>query len=190
MKNLQIVLLGIAIFLSGNLVAQDFSINTTESTLTWEGKKVTGKHWGNVKIKEGTFSMKEGKMTSGTFKVDMASITCDDLEGEWSQKLVGHLKSDDFFGVEKFPVATLVIKESEIFKGSEPAKVKGDLTIKGKTHPIEFVAKMDDGRYKAIIIIDRTLYDIKYGSGKFFDNLGDKTIDDNFTLKVNVLATK
>jgi polyisoprenoid-binding protein YceI len=106
-------------------------------------------------------------------------------------KLVGHLKSDDFFGVEKFPTSKLVITESTPFdKGT--ATVKGTLTIKGVTNPVEFKAayqKKDDGTwFFANIVIDRTKYNVRYGSGSFFDNLGDKTIYDEFKLKVSLVV--
>ena len=116
----------------------------------------------------------------------MTSIKSD----EKLDRLEGHLRSDDFFGVEKNPVSKLVITGSTPFdKGS--ATLKGNLTIKGITNPVEFKATMqktDEGtRFFANIVIDRSKYDIRYGSGSFFDNLGDKTIYDEFKLKVNLL---
>jgi polyisoprenoid-binding protein YceI len=110
-----------------------------------------------------------------------------DLEaGEWHDKLVGHLKSDDFFGVEKFPTSELIITESAPFKNNE-ATVTGKLTIKGITHPVTFKAVKVGTGYTALITVDRTKYDIKYGSGKFFDSLGDKMIYDEFTLDVKLV---
>jgi polyisoprenoid-binding protein YceI len=166
--------------------AQDFSVNTAKSELKWKGKKVTGEHWGYVKLKDGTLSVKDGKITGGVFNIDMNSLINKDLEDpEWNGKLIGHLKSDDFFSVETFPVATLTLTESTPFKDGK-AEVKGKLTIKGITNPVSFTAnKMDDG-YTATIIIDRTKYDVRYGSGKFFDNLGDNMIYDDFTLDVKI----
>ena len=106
-----------------------------------------------------------------------------------SARLEGHLKSEDFFGVEKYPVSKLVITESTPFdKGT--GVVKGNLTIKGVTQPVEFKAAMqkkEDGVwFYANIVIDRTKYNVRYGSGSFFDNLGDKTIYDEFKLKVSL----
>lgn len=164
---------------------QDFSVDTKSSSLKWTGKKVGGKHWGQIKLKDGNMKVQKDAIVNGEFTIDMASITCDDLEGEWNEKLVGHLKSDDFFGVDKHPTSTLKIKESTSFKKGE-ATVKGDLTIKGKTHPVEFKAKKDGKSYTATIVVDRTLYDVRYGSDKFFDNLGDKTISDEFTMEVKL----
>ena len=128
------------------------------------------------------------KIVSGEFNIDMNSINCKDLTDEsWNQKLVGHLKSDDFFGVAKFPTAKLVINESQAFNKDE-AVVTGKLTIKGITHPLTFTAKRNGNTYESTITIDRSKYDIRYGSGKFFDNLGDNMIYDEFTLEVKLVV--
>jgi len=131
--------------------------------------------------------MKNNMITAGEFNIDMASLK----ESESNQMLEKHLKSDDFFGVEKFPLAKLVLTGSESFdKGN--ALVKGMLTIKDVTNPIEFralVMKKDDGTwFFANIVVDRTKFNIRYGSGSFFDNLGDKAIYDEFKVKVNLLV--
>ncbi|MFA9392920.1 MAG: YceI family protein [Prolixibacteraceae bacterium] len=170
-------------------MAQTYTANPTQSKLIWIGKKVTGEHTGSIKMKEGSFDVKNDQITKGKFVIDMSSITCTDLEGEWNDKLIGHLKSDDFFGVASFPEAILVINSSSKLVDNK-ATIKGELTIKGTTKPIEFEATQSGNSFKANISVDRTLYNIRYGSGKFFDNLGDKTINDNFTLQVEVVATK
>lgn len=187
MKRLSFLL---AILLLGFTVnAQEMSVDVSKSEIKWTGKKVSGEHWGYIDLKSGSFVEKDGKIVSGKFTIDMTSIVNEDLESpEWNQKLVGHLKSDDFFSVDKFETATFKIKESSEFKNGV-AEVKGDLTIKGITNPISFKAKKESGNYMATITVDRTKYNIRYGSGKFFDNLGDNMIDDNFTLDVR-LATK
>lgn len=185
MKKISLLL---AVFLLGfTAIAQEVSVNTEDSELKWKGKKVTGEHWGYIALKDGSLTIKNGKITAGTFDIDMNSMTCEDLESpEWNAKLIGHLKSDDFFSTEKFPVATLVITESAPFK-DKMSKVNGKLTIKGITHPVNFEAKKSAEGYKARVTVDRTKYDIKYGSGKFFDNLGDNMIDDEFILDVNII---
>jgi polyisoprenoid-binding protein YceI len=184
MMNLLIALVVIAFSAS----AQNYTVDTNKSILKWNGKKVTGEHYGKINLKEGAFEVKNNQLTAGKFVINMTTITCDDLEGEWNDKLVGHLKSDDFFGVEKHPEAVLVIKESaKIVNGK--AKVKGHLTIKGITHPVEFDATQKGNNFTALITVDRSKYDVRYGSGKFFDNLGDATIYDEFTLEVNLTAT-
>lgn len=170
-------------------------VDTTESYIVWKGYKVTGSHHGKVMIKNGELTFDEaGMLSGGGFEIDMASITCDDLEGEWSQKLVGHLKSDDFFGVEKYPTAKFVIKEVVSRGKAGEYKIIGDLTIKETTKEIKFntVITEKDGKNiaNADITIDRSEYNVRYGSGSFFDNLGDKTIYDEFELSVNLVAGK
>lgn len=133
-------------------------------------------------------------MRGGSFEIDMQSIKNTDIENEeYNQKLVGHLKSDDFFGVEKYPKASFVIKEVDQ-KNASKYHVKGDITIKGTTKSIEFpveISMMDDKAVaSASITIDRSEFDIRYGSGSFFDGLGDKMIYDDFTLDVTLVAAK
>lgn len=166
---------------------QKLTADAGKCKLEWLGEKVTGKHEGTINLQSGWLSWNENKIQSGEFIIDMTSIT----SSENLEKLVGHLKSDDFFGVEKFPAAKLVISESTSFeKGT--ATVKGSLSIKGITNPVEFKAsyqKKDDGNwFFANIVVDRTKYNVRYGSGSFFDNLGDKTIYDEFKLKVSLVV--
>jgi polyisoprenoid-binding protein YceI len=160
-----------------------------KSKLSWLGEKVTGEHTGTVTLQSGWLNLAENKIVSGEFLIDMTSIKDDD----GSERLLGHLKSEDFFGVEKNPVSKLVITESTpLDKGT--GIVRGNLTIKGITNPIEFkvaMQKSDEGIwFYTNIVIDRSKYNIRYGSGSFFDNLGDKTIYDEFKLKVNLLVQK
>ena len=166
-------------------------VKTDESTVAWTGRKVTGQHNGSISIKDGTVSIQDGLLTGGTIIMDMTSITVLDQEGGGKTKLEGHLKSDDFFGVEKYPTSTLVVTKT-VSKGEGQYAVTADLTIKGITHPINFDALLKLGSDRATVTadlkIDRTLYDVRYGSGKFFDDLGDKTIDDIFELNVKIVA--
>jgi polyisoprenoid-binding protein YceI len=125
----------------------------------------------------------------------MASLKVEDLTGGSNEKLVGHLKSDDFFSVEKNPTATFVITSVAPLKGDacgNNATITGDLTIKGKTNPLSFPAKVGvkNGMAAAsgTATIDRTKYDIRYRSKSFFESIGDKAIDDTFTLTFNVIA--
>ena len=166
-------------------------VKTDESTVAWTGRKVTGQHNGSISIKDGTVSIQDGLLTGGTIIMDMTSITVLDQEGGGKTKLEGHLKSDDFFGVEKYPTSSLVVTKA-VSKGEGQYAVTADLTIKGITHPINFDAVLKLGSDRATVTadlkIDRTLYDVRYGSGKFFDDLGDKTIDDIFELNVKIVA--
>jgi len=172
--------------ISPALLAQDMVADVSNSTLNWHGKKVTGEHFGTINLKEGWMSLENDRIAKGKFVIDMASLTNTDLKDQaYNAKLVNHLKSDDFFGVEKHPVAVLEIKKSSAFKNNE-ASVEALLTIKGITHPISFTAKRNSGTYHAEIIVDRSKYDVRYGSGSFFEGLGDKMIYDDFTLNVSL----
>lgn len=172
--------------------AKEVKVDTKASTVEWLGKKVTGQHNGTIQLKDGSLSMDEkGTLTGGSFTIDMTTLISTDLSGEYKGKLEGHLKSDDFFGVENYPTSTFLMTKA-VPQGPGKYKVIGNITIKGTTQEIQFPATVDvkDGKVtaNANITIDRSKYDIRYGSGSFFDNLGDKTIYDNFDLTVSLVA--
>lgn len=168
------------------------SVNVAESKVVWLGKKVTGEHTGTIGIAQGNLEFSKDQLSGGTFEIDMKSIANTDIEDqEYSKKLEGHLKSDDFFGVEKFPKSTLVIKKVKLEAGNK-YHVKGEITIKGITNAIEFPVEVivagSKATASATITIDRSKFEVKYGSGSFFDDLGDKMIYDEFTLEVTLVA--
>jgi polyisoprenoid-binding protein YceI len=168
------------------LNAQNLAADVKKSTLKWHGKKVTGEHFGNISLKSGSMDLTNGQISKGNFVIDMTSITNTDLtDATYNTKLVNHLKSDDFFGVAKHPVAILEIVKSTPFSNNE-ATAEGKLTIKNITHPVNFKVKKDGNAYTAEIVVDRAKYDVRYGSGSFFDNLGDKMIYDEFTMNVRI----
>lgn len=160
-------------------------VKASESKVTWKAYKVTGSHTGTVDLKEGNLIFNEGVLSGGQFVVDMSSLVATDLEGESKQKLEGHLKSDDFFGVESHPSATLVFTGVSQ-KGKNSYEVTGDLTIKGITKPVTFELSVYGNKATAALKIDRAQYNVRYGSGSFFENLGDKTIYDEFDLVVDL----
>ncbi len=160
-------------------------VKTETSTVTWKAYKVTGSHVGTLDLKEGSLSFEEGKLTGGEFVIDMTTITSTDLEGEDKGKLEGHLKSDDFFGVESHPTAKLVLT-SVMASGKNSYEVVGDLTIKGTTKSVSFDISVYGSKATATMKVDRSEYNVKYGSGSFFENLGDKTIYDEFDLVVDL----
>lgn len=161
-------------------------VNVEESTIEWTGEKVTGSHNGTIKLKNGYLLIEDDEIVGGEFVMDMQSIKVTDLEGEYKQKLEGHLKSEDFFGVEKYPTAKLVITDAAK-KSDGKFGIVGDLTIKEDTHPITFDLTMEDEHTATTeLTIDRSKYNVRYGSGSFFDNLGDKTIYDNFDLDITL----
>lgn len=162
------------------------NVDVKASTVEWTGKKITGSHTGNIELKDGFLNLtEEGQLTGGAFVMDMTSIVVTDLSGEYKTKLENHLDSEDFFGVENFPTSKLVITEVAPKEG-DLYTVTGDLTVKGKTESVSFDMEVKNNSAKAQVVIDRTKFGIRYGSGSFFDNLGDNTIHNNFTLDVNL----
>ena len=168
-----------------------YQVNSEKSKVQWFAEKVTGTHNGTVTVSEGSFTLADGKLVGGEIVVDMNTITVLDLQGEWKGKLENHLKSDDFFSVEKFETATITITDVKT-TGEGTYKVGANLTIKGNTNRVEFDAIIKTSGKEAIasaeLVIDRSKYDVRYGSGSFFDDLGDKTIYDDFKLKVELVA--
>lgn len=156
-------------------------VNASSSTLTWKGYKVTGSHTGTIGIQSGHLEFDGDKLIGGEFVVNMTSLVSTDLSGGGKAKLEGHLKSDDFFGVEKFPTAKLVFKKVKA-DGKNAYEVTGDLTIKGITKSVTFEVAVFGSKATADLTIDRSKFDVRYGSGSFFDNLGDKTIYDDFKI--------
>jgi len=182
------------IFLLGNSPNETISITeVSESVITWKGHKVTGSHEGTIDLKSGDLTYDaDGALTGGTITIDMTSIKCTDLSGGGAGKLEGHLKSDDFFGVANYPTASLTITKVSAKGTPGDYKVTADLTIKETTQSIKFYTNVteSDGMKVAIadIKVDRTDFDVRYGSGSFFDNLGDKTIYDEFDINVKLVS--
>ncbi|MGB5509031.1 YceI family protein [Robiginitalea sp.] len=160
-------------------------VKTKESKVAWKAYKVTGSHNGTVDLKSGTLMFDNDKLTGGEFTVDMTTLIATDLEGESRQKLEGHLKSDDFFSVASNPTSTLVFSNVKS-TGKNSYEVTGNLTVKGITKPVTFDVSVYGSKATATMKVDRTQFEVKYGSGSFFDDLGDKTIYDEFDLVVDL----
>ena len=185
MKNLKSIIVAFVAISAVTVSAQSKKINTSTSTLEWVGKKITGQHNGTVKFKEGSLIFKSKKIVGGKFIVDMTTLSTTDLDGEYKDKLDGHLKADDFFGTSKFPTASLTFKKIAT-KSPNLYTVTADLTIKGITKPISFDLAVSGNSATTAFKVDRTKYDIKYGSKSFFESLGDKAIEDDFELKISL----
>ncbi|SEJ02393.1 Polyisoprenoid-binding protein YceI [Dyadobacter koreensis] len=169
-----------------------YLVNAQKSKLTWNAKKVTGAHAGTAPVKSGQLNLSGGKLTGGHVEINLKDLVVTDIKDpEYNAKLVSHLKNDDFFAVEKFPVATLEIV-SATSAGTNKYTVKGKLTIKGITKDVTFPADIDADDKKltanAKLAIDRTQYGIRYNSKSFFSSIGDKAIEDNFNLDVSLFA--
>lgn len=178
--------------------AEIYKIDTKESTVSWKGsKKMGSSHTGNISIKDGHVEIdKKNQITAGGISIDMATITNEDLKGspEYQKKLVGHLSSEDFFDVSNHPTSSFKIL-SVTPKSKDEVIVKGELTMIGKTNPIEFPAKITVAKGiakgEAQVKVDRTIWGLKYGSGNFFKELaGDKIINDEFELSLKLVAKK
>ena len=168
-------------------VAVDYTIVDSSSVLNWEGSAVGKAHFGTVDYK-GTVKVAEGKLIGGEFVFDLTTIDSKDMQGEYKEKLDGHLKAADFFNVDSFPTAKLEIT------AFEAGNINGNLTIKDVTKAITFpgTVTITDNAVSAIaeFTINRTEYGIVYGSGNFFDLAKDKIISDDIKFKVTVSAVK
>ena len=189
MKTIKTIALALVVALGSlSATAQNVSkkVDVAKSKATWKGYKVTGSHEGTVALSEGALIFNGEKLVGGNFTVNMTTINSTDMTGEYKDKLDGHLKADDFFGVEKFPTASFVITK---VAGNQ---VTGNLTVKGITKSITFPAEIavKGGKVtaKATITIDRTDFNIRYGSKKFFESIGDKAIFDDFALTVSLVS--
>jgi polyisoprenoid-binding protein YceI len=184
MKNLKSICLALSIFFLFNVgIAQTQKIDVSKSIVNWTGKKITGQHSGTVLFKEGHLILKDKKVAGGSFTVNMKTLSNTDQTGSSKLKLEGHLKSEDFFSIDNFSTATLVFK-SIVNKGNNTYLINADLTIKGVTNSNQFDLVVEGKKATAVLKVNRTKYDIKYGSGSYFDDLGDKTIYDDFELNV------
>ena len=185
---LLVLVVAAATIMSFTLSDSTYKIDAQKSKITWLGKKVTGEHSGTINIADGSLTTKGNKVTGGSFSIDITSLK----DSEGNARLEGHLKSDDFFSAEKFPKSTFVITKSTPADGDQYT-IKGNLTIKGITNEVEFPATIQIQKQavtaKAKILVDRTKFDIKFRSGNFFENLGDKAIEDNFELNVELAGT-
>ena len=160
-------------------------IDTEASKITWKAYKVTGSHEGTINLASGNLEFNGSTLTGGAFVVDMSSINTTDLEGAYKEKLDGHLHSDDFFGTATHKTASLEITSVKA-SGKNSYNATANLTIKNITKEVNFTISVYGSKATANLKVDRSQFDIRYGSGTFFENLGDKTIYDEFDLVVDL----
>ncbi|WP_187260933.1 YceI family protein [Pontibacter beigongshangensis] len=190
---------------TGNMAAADttevvppakgktYQVILDKSELKWKAAKVVGEHYGTLRLKSGELTADKSKVTAGTFVIDMTSLVCTD-----NAKVGAHLLNDDFFDVPKYPTATFKITSvkplANAVAGQLNYNVTGNMTIKGITNAITFPAiiAVREGvvTTKADVVIDRTKFDIKYRSSNFFEDLGNKAINDEFIVSLDVVAQK
>ena len=205
MKNFSLGLISLFLLASSFIIytgKETFKVKASESEVHWYATKVTGKHDGVVSLKSGEIVVEKGALTGGSFVVDMTSIKVLDLEegSNMNNKLTNHLKSPDFFDVEKHGEASFKVtsaKKTGQQATSDKAleyEVTGDLTIKGISNPLTFKVYVktegSDATARGTLVFDRSKYDVKYGSETFFGNLGDKAIYNDVTLKIELKASK
>ena len=175
--------------------SEKYLADSASSILKWEGFKPAGSHNGTVSINKGELLLNNDKIESGSFIIDMNSIVVEDIpaEDEGNAKLLGHLKSPDFFNVEAHNTASFEITGSNVLEGK--TMLSGNLNIKGIEQNITFpvnVINTEEGLTleSETFSIDRTKWDIKYKSKSIFGDLGDKFINDEIEIKFVVKADK
>ena len=194
MKFLGLVFL-VGAFLSSALFAAPY--NVTHSTIKWQGGKkivLTDIHYGKINLKSGSLEVDNNSLKSGKFVIDMKTITCDDIKNpKKAAELVGHLSSDDFFSVGKHPVSTFEFNKVVKSKDAGTVTLKGNLTLKGEKKPLDIPATISwkDGKVtaKAKFKIDRTKWNVRYGSDSFFKGLGDKVILNDISFDIALMAS-
>jgi len=189
------ILIATATFLSFKSTApENFVVDIKASSIEWVAGKVGGSHNGTIQLASGSLAFVGKTLKSGSFGIDMNTISISDLKGNSNQNLLNHLKGDDFFSVAKNPASTFeIVKVSPA--GTDRVNITGNLTIKGITNEITFPASVKRVKNTVAAVakgvkVDRTKYDIKYRSKNFFGDIGDKAIDDEFELSINLVAKK
>ncbi len=193
-KNISKILSLTLVLIAFSVSAQTTMITSSEnSTINWKGFKPTGEHYGTIMLKNGNFNVEGNQIKGGEFTIDMTTIVDLDMpaDNEYNAKLVKHLKSEDFFGVEKHPTANFKITKIE--KKGDKSLIHGDLTIKNKSNPVSFLAEVDFSNdvltlKSETFKIDRSKWDIKYKSKSFFENLADNFIYDDMEITIEIEA--
>ena len=168
-------------------------VDNQKSTIKWIGSKIAESHEGLISVQNGVLLIDHGTLVGGDITIDMSSIQTTDMSDKYNKKLDSHLKNEDFFDVEKHPVSSITITKATKTEANN-YQIVADLTIKGITHSITFDAEVNIRKIaffaKAKIKIDRTKWDIKYNSGNFFKDLGDKVILDEIEFEINLLSAR
>jgi len=178
----------LALLFTQFFTAQTILFDIDKSSIIWTGKNIVNKsHYGSLNFVEADIKFENSGDIKGFFKVDLNSLNVLDLQGDWKKSLEGHLKSDDFFAVDKFRYATLELLSSSI--NDEYYLIEGNLTIKGITKTISFKMYKNYENFKVSMVFDRSDFNVKYGSGKFYENLGDNMILDEIELEIELVKS-
>lgn len=178
-----------------------YKLDLQNSVVNWKGSKPTGTHTGTIMFSDGEAIVKNDTLVGGKFVFDMNSITVTDLKsGDGKEDLEAHLKGtgekekeDHFFNVNKYPKGSFEV--TKVTEENGKSMITGNLTLKEISKSITFPAVITNDE-KAMTItseafpINRTEWNVNYASKSVFDDLKDKTIDDNIELKINVKILK
>lgn len=175
-------------------VETKYVADPSASKIEWTGKKLTGEHYGEIKLANGELILSKQKLSEASFEMDMASINCTDItDAKSNKRLVDHLKSEDFFSVKRYPLSRFTIT-SVSCKSDNEYDITGNLTIKDKTSAITFPVKLLRDKEKivakATMTFDRSKYDVKFGSQAFYENLGDKLVYDDVDITINLILKR
>lgn len=174
-----------------SLSSGDYVMDNDNSSIKWTGRELSTKsHYGSLQMKNGSLTVNTDGTVNGIIKIDMTTIDCEDLQGRSKASLERHLRSDDFFSVESHPIATLTFKSEGGIEAGNKLAFNGDLEIKGISHPISFESELKsvDPKVSALVdmTFDRSKYNVRFRSGTFFQNLGDKLIYDDIEISVDI----
>lgn len=174
-----------------SLSSGDYVMDNDNSSIKWTGRELSTKsHYGSLQMKNGSLTVNTDGTVNGIIKIDMTTIDCEDLQGRSKASLERHLRSDDFFSVESHPIATLTFKSEGGIAAGNKLAFNGDLEIKGISHPISFESELKsvDPKVSALVdmTFDRSKYNVRFRSGTFFQNLGDKLIYDDIEISVDI----
>lgn len=177
-----------------------YQVNEVDSLIRWTGRNLFNHHSGTVKLRSGGITAVNGVLKSARFEIDMNSIACEDLTDQtWNDMLIRHLHDADFFLTSLHPTAIFVVDSAEAITGATEGTpnfmLKGSLTLRGITKPLEFpavIATADGSRVtgQAQIEIDRTEFGSIYGSSRFFRFLGKHVVNDHIQLHLKIHADR
>jgi rhodanese-related sulfurtransferase len=175
-----------------------YAIDTEKSVFEWSGRNINNRHHGRIAFSAGEIVMANGRPLSGRIVLDMNSIANIDLQDEgWRAMLLRHLKSEDFFDVDRYPTVTFELRGAAAIDTATPGtpnmEISGVLTIKEIARPISFpaiIAPQEDGTLKAhaALNLDRTLWNVCYGSGKLYERLGMHLVNDLISVEMFIVA--
>ena len=175
--------------------AGTYSLLIDDSELSWIGTELSTKtHTGTIDFTDGTIVVDSDNTISGNIKINMSTINVTDLQGRSKEMLERHLRSSDFFEVESYSEAKFSFISKSFDKLSNQISFVGDLTIKDITNPISFNATLLETspflKAKAVLSFDRSKYNVRFRSGNFFENLGDKLILDDIDVNIRLVTKK